>query len=139
MAARQALVSSAEKGSESRGPGAAGGQGRPGGFRGARGARQGQERPERGQGGEGQGGPGGPRRAQKPRAQKLGALPLDPPLEVPGSLESAGSGSLGQGGAGGGGRGCQRKGGRVQLDPSNGVNHRTSSGPRHPRKRVGTA
>ena len=39
------------------------------------------------------------------RAQKLGALPLDPPLEVPGSLESAGSGSLGRGGA----RGCQRK------------------------------
>ena len=55
-----------------------------------------------------QGGPGGVRGGQgapagvrgvRGRAQKLA---LDPPLEVPGSLESAGSGSLGQGGAGGG-------------------------------------
>ena len=69
--------------------GGKGGQGRPGGAR------------------EGQGGPGGARGAEGARGGEEGQgtfqhRNLDPPLEVPGSLESAGSGSLGQGGQGGG-------------------------------------
>ena len=72
----------------------------------------------------GQGGPGGAREGQGgARGGQGGARGVGwgarqptnwarcpgPPLQVSGSLESAGSGSLGQGGGRGGARGCQRK------------------------------